>query len=94
MVIYYLLINILSTKNNNKVNVSVKQLFWLLTVKWDYAEQSDLMIVFKHMVLGGIKKDNYKELSKRMNEMGWNRSNDMCRHEVQSSLFCDQDSKQ
>ena len=41
------------------------------------------------MVLGGIKKDNYKELARRMQELGWsNRTNDMCRHEViTSNLF-------
>ena len=50
--------------------------------KWDYAEQSDLMAVFKSMVLGGLKKDNYKELSCRMLEVGWTRTNDQCRHEI------------
>ena len=40
------------------------------------------------MVLGGIKKDNYKELAKRMNDIGWDqRNNDMCRHEVKL-LYC------
>ena len=40
------------------------------------------------MVLGGIKKDNYKELAKRMNDVGWDqRNNDMCRHEV-TLLYC------
>ena len=38
--------------------------------KWDYPEQSDLMMVFKNMILSGIKKDNYKELAKRMSEIG------------------------
>ena len=38
------------------------------------------------MVLGGIKKDNYKELARQMQELGWsNRTNDMCRHEVITS---------
>ena len=40
------------------------------------------MVIFKNMVLGGLKKDNYKGLSKRMSEIGWNRTNDMCRREV------------
>ena len=40
------------------------------------------MVIFKNMVLGGIKKDNYKELARRMSEIGWDQTNDMCRHEV------------
>ena len=39
-------------------------------------------MVFKSMLLGGLKKDDYKELAKRLNEIGWNRMNDQCRHEV------------
>ena len=54
-----------------------------LFAAWEYQEQGDLLSCFKSMVLGGIKKDNYKELAKRMNDAGWlNRTNDMCRHEV------------
>ena len=33
--------------------------------KWDFSEQSDLLMVFKSMLLVGLKKDNYKELVKR-----------------------------
>ena len=50
--------------------------------KWDFSEQADLLMVFKSMLLGGLKKDNYKELAKRLNEIGWNRTNDQCWHEV------------
>ena len=57
----------------------------LFAGKWDFSEQSDLLMVFKSMLLGGLKKDNYKELAKRLNEIGWNRSNDQCRHEVINS---------
>ena len=53
-----------------------------LQAKWDFSEQADLLMVFKNMLLGGLKKDNYKELAKRLNEIGWNRTNDQCRHEV------------
>ena len=59
----------------------------LFAGKWDFSEQSDLLMVFKTMLLGGLKKDNYKELAKRLNEIGWNRSNDQCRHEVQKFSF-------
>ena len=50
--------------------------------KWDFSEQADLLMVFKSMLLGGLKKDNYKELAKRLNEIGWKRTNDQCRHKV------------
>ena len=40
------------------------------------------MAVFKNMVLDCLKKDNYKELSRRMLEVGWTRTNDQCRHEI------------
>ena len=56
--------------------------------KWDFSEQSDLLMVFKSMLLGGLKKDNYKELAKRLNEIGWKRSNDQCRHEVKILSVC------
>ena len=38
------------------------------------------------MLLSGIKKDNFKELSKCMDELGWERNNDQCRQQV---LFLD-----
>ena len=38
------------------------------------------------MLLSGIKKDNFKELSKRMDELGWECNNDQCRQQV---LFLD-----
>ena len=34
------------------------------------------------MLLSGIKKDNFKELSKHMDELGWERNNDQCRQQV------------
>ena len=45
------------------------------------------MVVFKNMVLSGLKRDNYKELAKRMSDIGWQCTNDQCRHEVHS-IFC------
>ena len=59
------------------VSLSIK-----ISGKWDFSEQANLLMVFKSMLLGGLKKDNYKELAKRLNEIGWNRTNDQCRHEV------------
>ena len=44
--------------------------------KWEYEEQSDLMVVFKNMLLSGLKRDNYKELAKRMSDIGWQHTND------------------
>ena len=35
------------------------------------------------MLLGGLQKDNFKELSRRMGEVGWTRNNDQCRQQVQ-----------
>ena len=49
---------------------------------WEPPELSDLLLLYKQMVLGGVRKDNWKELAKRMQEIGWDRSNDHCRHEV------------
>ena len=49
---------------------------YLHSGKWEYEEQSDLMVVFKNMVLSGLKCDNYKELAKRMSDIGWQRTND------------------
>ena len=40
------------------------------------------MVLYKNMLLSGIKKDNFKELSKRMDELGWERNNDQCRQQV------------
>ena len=34
------------------------------------------------MLLSGIKKDNFKELSKHMDELGWDRNNDQCQQQV------------
>ena len=45
-------------------------------------EQGDLLVLYKNMLLGGLKKDNFKELSKRMGEIGWERNNDQCRQQV------------
>ena len=53
-----------------------------ITLAWENAELSDLLLLYKQMVLGGLCKDNWKELSKCMNEVGWDRNNDHCRHEV------------
>ena len=36
------------------------------------------------MLLGGLQKDNFKDLSRRMNEVGWNHNNDQCRQQVKS----------
>ena len=38
------------------------------------------------MLLGGLQKDNFKELSRRMNEVGWTRNNDQCGQQVQFFL--------
>ena len=50
-------------------------------------EQGDLLVIYKNMLLGGIKKDNFKELSKRMSEVGWERNNDQCRQQVHNISF-------
>ena len=55
--------------------------------KWNFSKQADLLMVFKNMLLGGLKKDDYKELAKILNEIGWNRPYDQCRHEVPVFLF-------
>ena len=41
-----------------------------------------MLVLYKNMLLSGIKKDNFKELSKRMDELGWDRNNDQCRQQV------------
>ena len=53
---------------------------------WEPAELSDLLLLYKQMVLGSIRKDNWKELAKCRQEIGWDRSNDHCRHEVTNAL--------
>ena len=50
-------------------------------------EQGDLLVIYKNMLLGGIKKDNFKELSKRMSEVGWERNNDQCKQQVHNISF-------
>ena len=40
-------------------------------VAWENAELSDLLLLYKKMVLDGLCKDNWKELSKCMSEVGW-----------------------
>ena len=67
---------------NNFLASEIGHIIFFCSGKWDYPEQGDLLSIFKFMVLGGIKKDNYKEMSKRMTDSGWNRTNDQCRHEV------------
>ena len=54
-----------------------------LTV-WVYSELADLLVMYKNMLLNGLQKDNYKELSKKMIEAGWDRNNDQCRQQVNS----------
>ena len=49
---------------------------------WKVEEHVDLLVLYKNMLLSGIKKDNFKELSKRMAEVGWDRNNDQCRQQV------------
>ena len=51
-------------------------------VVWKVEEHIDLLVLYKNMLLGGIKKDNFKELSKRMSEVGWERNNDQCRQQI------------
>ena len=53
---------------------------------WENAELSNLLLLYKKMVLDGIRKNNWKELSKRMVELGWERNNDHCHHEVSISI--------
>ena len=60
---------------------------FLINVAWENAELSDLLLLYKQMVLGGLRKDNWKELSKRMSEAGWERNNDHCRHEVKLEIY-------
>ena len=55
---------------------------YLLCTVWKVEEHVDLLILYKNMLLSGIKKDNFKELSKRMDELGWERNNDQCRQQV------------
>ena len=50
-------------------------------------EQGDLLVIYKNMLLGGIIKDNFKELSKRMSEVGWERNNNQCRQQVHNISF-------
>ena len=54
---------------------------------WELEEQGDLLVLYKNMLLGGLKKDNFKELSKRMSEIGWDQNNDQCRQQVFYFLF-------
>ena len=54
---------------------------------WQFDEQTDLLLLYKTMLLGGLQKDNFKELSRRMNEIGWNRNNDQCRQQVPCYVY-------
>ena len=54
---------------------------------WKVEEHVDLLVLYKNMLLSGIKKDNFKELSKRMAEVGWDRNNDQCRQQVCQTLM-------
>ena len=78
------MISIFFAHINFDMNVSIMKYF---LADWSNKELSDLLLAYKHMVLGGIKKDNWKELSKRMIDMGWNRSNDHCRHQVRLHFY-------
>ena len=49
---------------------------------WKVEEYVDLLVLYKNMLLSGIKKNNFKELSKRMDELGWERNNDQCLQQV------------
>ena len=49
---------------------------------WKTEEHVDLLVIYKNMFLSGLKKDNFKELSKRMSEVGWDHNNDQCRQQV------------
>ena len=49
---------------------------------WKTEEHVDLLVLYKNMLLNGLKKDNFKELSKLMSEVGWDRNNDQCRQQV------------
>ena len=49
---------------------------------WKVEEHIALLVLYKNMLLSGFKKDNFKELSKRMDELGWDLNNDQCRQQV------------
>ena len=52
------------------------------TVGWQFDEQTDLLLLYQNMLLGGLQRDNFKELSRRMSEIGWTRNNDQCQQQV------------
>ena len=56
---------------------------------WKVEEHVDLLVLYKNMLLSGVKKDNFKELSKRMAEVGWDRNNDQCRQQVTLLQYCE-----
>ena len=53
-----------------------------LFTEWVHDEQVDVMETYRDMMLEGIYKNNFKELSKRMIDMGWDRNNNQCRQQV------------
>ena len=71
-------------KNILVLIIFVKVIFPVCTwsLVWKTEEHVDLLVIYKNMLLSGLKKDNFKELSKRMSEVGWDRNNDQCRQQV------------
>ena len=51
-------------------------------LEWTDEEKCDVLMSYKNMMLEGSYKNNFKELSRRMADMGWERSNNQCRQQV------------
>ena len=56
--------------------------FLQLASAWINDEMCDVLLIFKSIQLDPNYKNNYKELSRRMADAGWNRDNNQCRQQV------------
>ena len=68
-------------------NIQVLKKFTLFPInnilEWIDDERCDVLLAYKNMMLEGVYKDNFKELSRRMQDMGWERNNNQCRQQIE-----------